>query len=130
MQKKKIETLKDLREEKILVQERLYKLEQEILGDVEGIKHDLESWSTAGNAVKSILTSNRSGVINESVGTAVDMFIKKMLLRKTNFVTRFIVSFLLKNFARNYLERHSDKIVRKIKELVTNITHKEEVFTD
>jgi hypothetical protein len=129
MQKKKIETLKDLQDEKKLVSERLYKIEQEILLDVEGIRQDLETWKTAGSAVKSLVTSNKSGVVNESIGTVVDAFIKKLVLRKSGFVTRFIVSFLLKNFARNYLEKNSDTIVQKIKKLVSKVTHKEE-FAD
>ena len=44
MQKKKIETLKDLQEEKKLVQERIYKLEQDIFEDGEDIRWNLESW--------------------------------------------------------------------------------------
>jgi hypothetical protein len=125
MQRKKIETLKDLRDEKKLVQERIYKLEQDILKDVEDIRRGLETWSTAGSAIKSLITSNRSGVMNESIGSVVDAFIKKIVLRKSNFITRFVVSFLLKNFARNYLEKNSDKITEKIKKLVTKITDRE-----
>jgi len=108
------------------VRERINKLEQDILSDVEDIRKDLETWKTAGGAVKNLLSSKSTGVINESVGSVVDVLLKKLLLRKTNFVTKFLITFIVKNFARNYLEKNSDAIAHKIKKLVANITHREE----
>jgi hypothetical protein len=126
MQKKKIETLKDLRDEKKLVQERIYKLEQEILLDIQDIKKDIETWQTAGGAVKQLLSSKKTGILNASVGSAVDVLIKKLVLRKSGFLTRFVVSFLLKNFTRNYLEKNSGTIVRKIKKLTDKVIQQNE----
>jgi hypothetical protein len=130
MQKKKIETLKDLRDEKKLVQERIYKLEQEILLDIQDIKKDLETWQTAGGAVKQLLTSKKTGILSASVGSAVDVFIKKLALRKAGFVTRFLVSFILKNFTRNYLEKNSTTIVQKIKNLAGKALHRTETSSE
>jgi hypothetical protein len=121
MQTKKIETLKDLHDERKLVLERLNKLEQEILLDIQDIKKDLETCQTAGGAVKQLLTSNKGGIMGATVGSAVDVLIKKLVLRKAGFLPRFIISFLLKNFTRNYLEKNSGAIVDKIKKLTAKV---------
>jgi hypothetical protein len=130
MQKKKIETLKDLHDEKKLVRERLEQLEQDIMNDVDSIKRDLETWKNAGTAVKSLFASKQSGVMGASAGVVVDALIRKLLLRKSNFVTRFIISFLLKNAARNIVAKNSDSIMNKIKKMVSSVTDKTEAMSE
>jgi hypothetical protein len=130
MQKKKIETLKDLQDEKKLVRERLAKLEQDIMDDVESLKHGLESWRTAGNAVKTLFVSKQPGMLGVSVGAVVETLIKKLLLRKSNFVTRFIISFLLKNVARNLVAKNSDIIVKKVKKIMGNVADKTDAMSE
>jgi hypothetical protein len=118
MQKKKIETLKDLRDEKKLVRERLLHLEKAIEDDVAAFKHDLESWSNAGHAVKNLFSSKKNGVMGATAGIAVDAIIKKLLFRKSNFIVRFLVSFILKNLVRNYVSKNSDTIINKTQKAV------------
>jgi hypothetical protein len=124
MQKKKIETLKDLQEEKKLVRKRLADIEQDILDDVESFRGDVESWRNAGNAVKSLFVANKESMLGASAGVAVETILKKLLLRKTNFVTKFIISFLLKNVARNLVAKKSDVIVDKVKKMIGNVADK------
>jgi len=119
MQKKKIETLKDLQEEKKMVRQRLHHLEKAIENDLAAFKHDIESWTNAGHAVKNIFSSNKKGMMAASAGIAADALVKKFLFRKSNFIVRFIISFVLKNIARNYVSKNSDKIIDKTQKVVT-----------
>lgn len=130
MQKKKIETLKDLQDEKKLVSERLQELEQDILNDVDSFKHDLETWSTAGGAVKHLFMKNKDSVMGNTAGAAVDMLIRKVLLRKSNFVTRFLISFIMKNVVRNIAAKKSDAIVDKVKKMIGNVADETQAMAE
>jgi hypothetical protein len=130
MQKKKIETLKDLQEEKKLVRSRLEELENDIMNDVEELKQDLETWRTAGNAVRSLFVANKSSMLGTTAGVAVEALLKKLLLRKTNFVTKFIISFIMKNIARNLIAKKSDVIVDKVKKMIGDVADKTQAMAD
>src|ERR1043165_5138496 len=117
---KKISSLKELREEKERITQRINDLERTIESDINVIKEDLNAWRVAGNTIKKFLMTEERGVMGESIGLAVDTIVKKLLLRKTNFVMKFIISFMLKNFARNYFAKNAGSIFEKIKSMIAS----------
>ena len=127
---KRINSLKELHEEKQRISDRISNLEIIIQSDIDSIKEDLNAWRVAGNTVKKFLITEERGVMGESIGLAIDTIVKKVLLRKTNFVMKFIISFMLKNFARNYFAKNAGTIFEKIKNMVSSNHHEEELFAD
>jgi hypothetical protein len=122
----KISSLKELNEEKQRITQRINDLETLIEADMDVIRKDLSVWRVAGNTVKSFLITEENGMMGESVGIAVDTVIKKLLFRRSNWIVKFMLSFLIKNFARNYLSKNAENIFEKIKNMVSNHHRKEE----
>jgi len=123
---KKINSLKELNEERQRITQRITDLELLIEEDVNIIRKDFNVLRVAGNTVKSFLITEENGMMGESVGIAVDTVIKKFLFRRSNWIIKFMVSFLIKNFARNYLSKNAETIFEKIKNMVSNYQRKEE----
>src|ERR1043165_4180828 len=97
---KNIESLKELNEEKQRITQRINDLELIIQSDIDILKKDLNVWRVAGNTVKNLLVTEENGMMGESIGIAIDTVVKKLLFRKSNWVFRFLLSFVLKNFAK------------------------------
>lgn len=107
----KIENYQQLKEAKILSKRRLQDLEIMIKEDVEEIKNDLKPLNLAGNAIRSMLSSEKHGLVSESLGMGVNAIVKGLLLRKTNFITKTLVAFAAKNLANNMVMKNSENIL-------------------
>src|SRR5437868_2602452 len=107
---KKIETYKDLVEEKRLTKKRIAELELLIKEDMEDIKTSLNPLNLAHGAVRNIVSSRRNGVVGETIGITVDTLIKKILLRNSNWALKLATSFFLKNYAKNMVTKNADNI--------------------
>src|SRR4051812_12568444 len=107
---KKIETYKALQDEKRLTRKRIAELEILIKEDVEEIKTSLNPLNLAGEAVRNVVSSKRSGVLGETIGITVDSLIKKVLLRKSNWILKLATAFFLKNYTKNMVAKNSDTI--------------------
>ncbi len=123
---KKINSRRELEEERQRITQRINDLESLIAADMDVIRKDLNVWRVAGNTVKSFLITEENGMMGESIGIAVDTVIKKFLFRRSNWIIKFMLSFLVKNFARNYLSKNAEGIFEKIKNMVSNYHRKEE----
>jgi hypothetical protein len=124
---KTINSLKELNEEKLRITQRINDLEVLIEADVNGIKQDINAWRAAGTTIKNFLVTEENGVMGESIGLAVDTLVKKLLLRRSNWVFKFVMSFLLKNVAKNYFSKNAENIIEKIKNMVGHYIQKEPV---
>ena len=107
----KIETYQQLKEAKVLSKRRIKELEQQIKDNVEDIKNDLKPINMAGNAIRSMLSSEKHGLVSESVGMGVNAIVKGLLLRRTNFITKTLVAFAAKNLANNMVMKNSENIL-------------------
>src|ERR1043165_2703893 len=99
--KTEIKSLEQFREEKQRVVLRLMRLENLIKEDIGSIKQDLKPWKLAGNTLKSLLISEHDGVVGETIGLTVNGLIKNVILRKSGWITKFIVAYVLKNYTKN-----------------------------
>ena len=107
----KIETYEQLKAAKALSKQRIKMLEQEIKDDVEGIKHDLNPMNLVGNTVRNMLTSEKHGLVSESLNISVNALVKGLLFRNTNFITKTLIAYAAKNFANNMVMKNSDNIL-------------------
>src|SRR4051812_26827470 len=109
---KKIETYEQLQEEKRLSKQKIAHLELLIKEDFAELKESLTPLNLAGKAVKNVITSNNNNsVVSESINLTVDTIIKKLLLRRSNWMFKLAVAFFLKNYTKNLVSRNADSIV-------------------
>jgi len=115
--KRKIESLDDLNLARKASRLRIRQLEEQIRDDVEELKESLKPVNLAGRTLKNLMTSDRQTIFGESLSMTIDAFIKKLVLRKSGFLTRTIVAFMLKNYARNLVSKNSENIFEWIQSL-------------
>src|SRR4051812_25621601 len=108
---KKISSYKELQEERRSSRQKLVQLELLIKEDIEEIKESLQPVRLAGQTVKKMVSSDRDGLLSESIGLTVDTLIRKFILRRANWIFRIGAAFLLKNYAKNVVAKNSDNIV-------------------
>lgn len=107
----KIESYQQLREQRALTRLRVKELEQQIKNDVEDLKESFKPLNIAGQAVRGMLSSDKHGLVSESIGITVDTLIKKILFRNTGFLTKTLISFAVKNYANSTVSKKSEDIL-------------------
>jgi len=130
----KIESYEQLRKAKVLSKQRIKMLEQEIKSDVEEIKNDLSPANLIGTTIRNMLTSEKHGLVTESLNIGVNALIKKLLFRNTNFITKTLVAFAAKNLANNMVMKNSDDILdwlqSHLRKLKSNHSHNGQYFDE
>jgi hypothetical protein len=109
--KTRIESLSDLRDQKRLIKLRLKILEESISEDFHEIRDDLKPAKIVVNTIKDMFSSERNGIVDESISITVDTIIRKIFFRKSNFLIKTIVSFLVKNYTRNFVSHKPELIL-------------------
>jgi len=112
---KKIKPYDQLQAELLLTRQKIAHLERLIEEDVAEIKSSLDPLKLAGQGVKHMLSSEKDGVVSESISLTVDALIKRLLLRRSNWMFKLAVAFFLKNYAKNLLSRNAGNILEWIK---------------
>ena len=107
----KIENYKQLKAEKLQCRKRIKMLEQEIKDDVDSIKNDLKPINLAGSTIRNMLSSEKHGLVTESLNMGVNALVKGLLFRNTNFITKTLIAFAAKNLANNMVMKNSDNIL-------------------
>jgi len=110
----KIETYQQLKEQQALSKLRLLDLEERIKDDFAEIKNGLKPMNLLGSTFSSMLKSERHGVLGESIGITVDMLIKKLLFRKSSFITKGLVSYVAKNYANSMVTKNAENILGSV----------------
>jgi|SRR6185436_3717797 len=123
---RKVNSLTELKVElKRLQQEQLY-LENEIKENIHVLKKSLSPVTVASK----MLVNKNSGVVNGLVNLLADILVKKVLFRNSNFLLRFIFSFLAGNSANNWVHSNRKKIQVWIADLIlkTGKKNKNEMY--
>jgi len=120
----KIENYKQLRAEKLECRRRIMMLEQEIKDDVESIKNDLKPINLAGSTIRNMLTSEKHGLVTESLNIGVNALVKGLLFRRTNFITKTLIAYAAKNLANNVVMKNSDNILDCLQEHLRKLKSK------
>ena len=107
----KIESYQQLREQRALARLRVKELEQQIKNDVDELKESFKPLNMARQAVSGMLSSDKHGMVSESIGITVDTLIKKLLFRNTGFLTKTLISFAVKNYANGMVSKKSEDIL-------------------
>jgi hypothetical protein len=111
---KRINSYKELQEEKQRTREKIDELENII-------SQDINSWKVT-NIVESLFTSQKkNGLLSESINQTMESLAKGVLLRRFSWPVRFLGSYLLKNLARNMYASNSTTMYEWVKDKILSI---------
>ncbi len=119
-----INTLTELKEERLRLQMRKVFLETEIKNDFNDIKEQLKPLQLISMGAGKLLKGNDSTFAGDSVGYIANTLVKNVLLKNAGFVTRLILPFLAKNVASNVVEDNKGKVADWISGLIAKFSHR------
>jgi hypothetical protein len=110
-----ITNYKELLQEKARLKALLVEQEMLIKEDWQLIKEDLKPVVLAGTTIRNLLTRKAGmSAVQLGVNLLADGFVKKILLSRTSWLTRWVVPFLIKNYG-SHLVDEPEKILHTIK---------------
>jgi len=116
---KQITNYKELLEEKARLQALLDVQKQQIKEDWVGIKEDIRPSLMIVSTVKKIFSRKAGGAAATlGINLLVDGLFKKVLLARTGWLTRWVIPFLVKNYA-SHLVDEPEKIFEKVKNFIS-----------
>lgn len=129
--KTRIENYKQLKNEIKLSRQKVAQLEILIEEDIADIRKSLQPVNMVGNTIRNMVTSDRNSLVNESINLTIDTLVKKLVLRKSNVFLKLIVSFIAKNFTKNFYFRNADTIREwLLSKLRKSNSHSKEYFRE
>lgn len=113
----RIRTYKELLAEKERLNTLVKYQAQVIQEDIADIKEELKPLTNVGATIGKFFTRKSGSFITDlGINLLVNGFVKKILLSKTGWFTRFIIPKLLKNYA-SHLVAEPEKVVETILDL-------------
>lgn len=110
-----IRTYEDLVAERQRLESLLLTQKQIIREDIDEIKVELAPVKTAINFVGKLTTQDHSNpLLNGTINTIIDLVVRKGILAKAGWFTKFIVPFVMKNFSSHVVDEKKDDILRKV----------------
>jgi hypothetical protein len=110
-----ISNYKELRQEKARLEALLQQQKLQIREDWQSIKDDLRPSLLLASTMKKVFTRKASGAfVNLGINLVADGLFKKVLLAHSGRISRWVIPFLVKNYA-SHLVDDSEKIIQKIK---------------
>ena len=114
---KQINSYKELLEEKARLNALLIQQELQIKEDWQSLKEELKPAVMVGATLKKLFT-RKAGTSAAQLGInlVADGLIRKVLLSKTGWLTRWLIPFLVKNYASHLVE-NPENLIHKLKKL-------------
>jgi len=110
-----IRTYEDLLAERERLEALLKTQKQVIRQDIDEIKLELAPVKTAINFVGKLTTQDHSNpLLNGTINTIIDLVVRKGILARAGWLTKFIVPFVMKNFSSHIVDEKKDDILRKV----------------
>lgn len=119
-----INTLAELKEERLRLQMRKVFLETEIKNNFNEIKEDLKPIHLIAKGAKKLFKGNDNTAVGDSVGYFTNNIVKNVLLKNAGFLSRLILPYLAKNVASNVVEDNKSKVADWVTGLISRFTHK------
>jgi hypothetical protein len=110
-----IRTYEDLLAEKQRLQALMQTQKQVIRQDIDEIKQELVPVKTAINFIGKLTTQDHSNpLISGTLNTIIDLVMRKLVLARAGWFTKFIVPYFMKNFSSHVIDEKKDDILRKV----------------
>jgi len=120
---RRINTLNDLKAERKRLHSRKTFLEEEIKKDFNEIKQSFEPIRLLAQGAEKTLISENNHLISSSAGQLAK-FIARTTLRRSGFISKLIVPYLIKNATSNFVERNKTKILSFAEILFSKLAEK------
>jgi hypothetical protein len=120
---RRINTLKDLRQEKRRLLIRRNELETEIKVGYAEIKASFEPMNMISKGTEKVLGNKGNHLLGNSAGQVAN-YIAKFALKRSGLITRLLVPFLIKNTTSNIVENHKTEILNWVGGLVSRFTRR------
>jgi hypothetical protein len=112
---REINSYKELLEEKARLKALLIEQELQIKGDWQSLKEELKPAVMVGATIKKLFTRKAgSTAALMGINLLADGLVKKVLLSKTGWLTRWGIPFLIKNYASHFVDNPGN-VISKIK---------------
>ena len=122
-----IQTYDDLLKRKKQLENLLQAQEELIKLDIEEIKISLAPVHKAANNLVSFFTQDKAaGLLGFSANRVIDVFVRKILLSRSSWVTKLVIPFLVKNFSSHFIADHKEKWMDKIRHWFSSNGHDKE----
>ena len=120
----KIRTYKDLVEEEQRLVQKLKAQEIVIREDLAGFRENLEPVRRLFSTAQKIFTrDNRVPVFNIGLELAIDILLRRFILRRAGWFARSIVPYLVKNYSSHIIGEEKRKaLVKKIRDIFSRIS--------
>lgn len=111
----RIQTYEDLLEEKQRLQLLLQTQKEVIRQDINEVKEQLAPVRTAISFVGKLTTKEPTNpLLQGTLDTIIDLVVRKLLLARAGWFTKFIIPFFLKNFSSHVIDEKKDLILQKL----------------
>jgi hypothetical protein len=123
----KIRTYQDLLQEEQRLVEQLKIQETVIRQDLVGFRENVEPVKKFFTTAQKMFTrDNRVPFFNIGLELAIDILLRRFILRKAGWISRTIVPYLVKNFSSHVIgEEKRRMLVKKVRELFAKIRPKQ-----
>lgn len=126
-----IKTYDDLLKEKERLKEQLKAQRQNLEGNWDALKTELEPVKNAFNLVGKMTRADKSNpLINMGLGMASDLLLKRLLLGRAGWLLRAGVPLLLKNYSSHLVAEKGKSLLRTVGRLLRKKTHRSEPLMD
>jgi hypothetical protein len=108
--------------------ESLLKAQEELIRiDIEEIKISLAPVQNAATNLISFFTQDKAaGLLGFGANRVLDVFVRKILLSRSNWVTKLIIPFMVKNFSSHFIAEHKDQWMENIRKWFSSNGHDKE----
>jgi len=119
----KIQSYEDLLNEELALQKSLAHQRAEIREDVTRIKEQLKPLTKVVSFVSKIVTRHHgnNALVTAGIGIASDILFKNVILRKSGWLTRLVLPFVMKNYSSHALSNGDGNLLSRIGEKIRGI---------
>jgi len=127
---KKIETYKDLVEQKHKLEALFYAQKQLIRADVEELKLELRPLSGVAAYVKKFTTRDKTALLASiSSDIIAQGLLKRVVLARSGWLMKTILPYFFRNFSSNFLSEQKDKFIDRLREMFKHTNGRDEKTT-
>jgi hypothetical protein len=119
-----INTLAELKEERLRLQMRKTFLEAEIKTNFNEIKEQLKPLKLVAKGATKFFAGKDHSVAGDTAGYLTNVLVKEVLLKNAGYLSRLVLPYLAKNVATNAVDDNKAKISDWIQGIIAKFTHK------
>ena len=120
----KISNLQELRNEKARLRNQKIYLEEAIKQDANEIKESLKPSNILKKKFESYTTQNgslKNKLVGLGLGSGLEFLLLRVLMRKSSFIKKAIITLLVQYYGRNVVIKNSDTIIAMLKNLFSKL---------